>query len=517
MEEGGGQVEEDGGQVEDPSTSDLTPLSPAGCAADNGKAEASADNGNADISEDFAKAYISAEPRTPEHNAKEEVSVTQEEEEVRPGSLVLASLGDWGWWPALVDADPQTSRFTRVEKGLSKIRVVFLEETPTKSWVAKDKVVRFTGEEVEEDNYPERQEAYCRARAMVELEDKARLERFWEGEKSKSKSSLEGSGEPGGSGSSGEGPEEGPGEKPEEKPEEEPGEGAGEGPVEGPGRDQQILEVVQESNEGEEEQEHGEVAEKRRSWTDSIWGGVGGGGGEQGGREGKRRVGEGREGEGERRVGEGRTGEKDLLLETTLEDISEDKMEYSIDDNAEDEDVAKDVEDKVEETPEDTPMVSESSTPSAGSRSLSPEAGREQEREEGVEEEFTPRRTTRVRQLVRVGEVEEQASPKAKPAKRKLKQDKEEKGMGASLGEEATLLLLEQRKKAEEEKEKELNRVMEPEERKEIEAKLKSFRKIQENHYLCARKVNKQSKKMACECSLTKEEAAAGVSRIIFI
>ena len=78
-------------------------------------------------------------------------------------------MGDWGWWPGLVDVDPETGRFTKVEKGLRKFRVVFVEKYPTKAWVAKDKVVKFTGKEEEEDKDPERMEAYGKARTMVEL------------------------------------------------------------------------------------------------------------------------------------------------------------------------------------------------------------------------------------------------------------------------------------------------------------------------------------------------------------
>jgi len=129
-------------------------------------------------------------PKKGDQGCNEE-EVRKEEEELRPGSLVLAFLGDWGWWPALVDTDPKTRRFTKVEKGLCKMRVVFLEENPTKSWVVKEKVVKFTGEEVEEDNFQERQEAYFMARTMVELEEEARLERFWGGQQSKSESIMD--------------------------------------------------------------------------------------------------------------------------------------------------------------------------------------------------------------------------------------------------------------------------------------------------------------------------------------
>lgn len=58
--------------------------------------------------------------------------------------------------------------------------------------------------------------------------------------------------------------------------------------------------------------------------------------------------------------------------------------------------------------------------------------------------------------------------------------------------------------KEEERKMKEL------EDKREVEMKLKSFKHLTENHYLCARKVNKQSKKMQCDCSLSKEEVREG-------
>jgi len=57
------------------------------------------------------------------------------------------------------------------------------------------------------------------------------------------------------------------------------------------------------------------------------------------------------------------------------------------------------------------------------------------------------------------------------------------------------------------EKEKKLREL---EDKKEVEMKLKSFRHLTENYYLCARKVNKQSKKMQCDCSLSKEEIREG-------
>ena len=45
---------------------------------------------------------------------------------------------------------------------------------------AEEKLRKFTGREVGEDDYEERQEAFSRARAMVGLGEEERLEMFWE-------------------------------------------------------------------------------------------------------------------------------------------------------------------------------------------------------------------------------------------------------------------------------------------------------------------------------------------------
>ena len=101
-------------------------------------------------------------------------------EELRAGRLVLASHGDWGWWPALVDHDPGTGRLAKVERGVRKVRVVFVDENPTKAWVAEEKLRKFTGREVGEDDYEERQEAFSRARAIMGVREEERLELSWE-------------------------------------------------------------------------------------------------------------------------------------------------------------------------------------------------------------------------------------------------------------------------------------------------------------------------------------------------
>ena len=190
---------------------------------------------------------------------------------------------------------------------------------------------------------------------------------------------------------------------------------------------------------------------------------------------------------------------------------------------------------------DDTPALSESSTPSAGSRSISPD-------NESHNNSFTAtdsitvvsRKSSRIRKGLQDSEDSQQSSD-AKTGKGRIpRKKKEEKGEVPSPGEEMPLIpkgFMEQKKRLEEEKktvEEKLStvgevvksiRVMDADEKKEIEAKLKSFRKINENHYMCTRKVNKQSKKMQCDCTLTKEEMANGekgcgddcLNRLLFI
>ena len=187
---------------------------------------------------------------------------------------------------------------------------------------------------------------------------------------------------------------------------------------------------------------------------------------------------------------------------------------------------------------EETPIVSESSTPSGGSRSISPD----NENHHDLANEanlVTSRKSSRIRKPVASLESEDSQQSvdlaAAKSGKVRIpRRKKEEKGEVPSPGEEMPLIpkgFMEQKKKLEEEKlaiegqvAKSI-RMMGAEEKKEIEAKLKSFRKINENHYMCARKVNKQSKKMQCDCTLTKEEMANGekgcgddcLNRLLFI
>ena len=207
---------------------------------------------------------------------------------------------------------------------------------------------------------------------------------------------------------------------------------------------------------------------------------------------------------------------------------------------------------------EETPLPSESSTPSTGSRSISPESDLKSCQSKSSTETVTPssRKSTRIRQIRKASDSEDssvstdsplkprslcdapnsitQSSTPSKAAripKKKKSLEKDDKDEGQSPGEEMPLIpkgFLEQKKKMEEEEKKceeEPVRIMTAEEKKEIEAKLKMFRRINENNYLCARKVNKQSKKMQCDCTLTKEEIAAGekgcgddcLNRLLFI
>ena len=49
-----------------------------------------------------------------------------------------------------------------------------------------------------------------------------------------------------------------------------------------------------------------------------------------------------------------------------------------------------------------------------------------------------------------------------------------------------------------------------PEDRAEVDKRIKSFKPLKENQYLCKRVVNKQSKKMQCDCTYSKEEMNQG-------
>ena len=46
---------------------------------------------------------------------------------------------------------------------------------------------------------------------------------------------------------------------------------------------------------------------------------------------------------------------------------------------------------------------------------------------------------------------------------------------------------------------------MSTEDRAEVDKRIKSFKQLKENQYLCKRVVNKQSKKMQCDCTYSKE------------
>ena len=188
---------------------------------------------------------------------------------------------------------------------------------------------------------------------------------------------------------------------------------------------------------------------------------------------------------------------------------------------------------------DETLVVSESSTPSIGSRSISPD--NENHNNSSIANDgstVVSRKSSRLRKPL--GGLDNEESQQSsdlltKAGKGRIpRRKKEEKGEVPSPGEEMPLIpkgFMEQKKRLEEEKlagEGEVVksiRVMDADEKKEIEAKLKSFRKINENHYMCTRKVNKQSKKMQCDCTLTKEEMANGekgcgddcLNRLLFI
>ena len=51
---------------------------------------------------------------------------------------------------------------------------------------------------------------------------------------------------------------------------------------------------------------------------------------------------------------------------------------------------------------------------------------------------------------------------------------------------------------------------MSTEDRAEVDKRIKSFKQLKENQYLCKRVVNKQSKKMQCDCTYSKEEMNQG-------
>ena len=84
--------------------------------------------------------------------------------QLRAGKLVLANLGDWGWWPAVVHQEPGTGRLAKGERGVRKVRVAFVDENSTWAWVEEKNLRKFTGREVGEDDYEEQQEAFSRAR-----------------------------------------------------------------------------------------------------------------------------------------------------------------------------------------------------------------------------------------------------------------------------------------------------------------------------------------------------------------
>jgi hypothetical protein len=60
-------------------------------------------------------------------------------------------------------------------------------------------------------------------------------------------------------------------------------------------------------------------------------------------------------------------------------------------------------------------------------------------------------------------------------------------------------------------------RLAEAEDRKDVEQRLRSFKQITENVYLCARKISKQFRNMQCDCDLSKASHFLFVSQCSFI
>ena len=145
-------------------------------------------------------------------------------------------------------------------------------------------------------------------------------------------------------------------------------------------------------------------------------------------------------------------------------------------------------------------LASESSTPSvsgSGSRSISPDAEVRNQDTDTRNPDAEARTPGSSRKSSRIRQITEGGTPGRRETKGvRRRKTGEDKGEAPSPGEELPLIpkgFLEQKKKLEEEKGREGQEgavVMGPEEKKEIESKLKMFRRIHENHYLCPRKVS---------------------------
>ncbi|CAH4037270.1 zinc finger CW-type PWWP domain protein 1-like isoform X1 [Pieris brassicae] len=62
------------------------------------------------------------------------------------GSIVIARFGDWPWWPAMVDDDPDTEQFYWID-GLSDIpshyNVTFFDDNATRAWISTKCILPF--------------------------------------------------------------------------------------------------------------------------------------------------------------------------------------------------------------------------------------------------------------------------------------------------------------------------------------------------------------------------------------
>ena len=116
-------------------------------------------------------------------------------------------------------------------------------------------------------------------------------------------------------------------------------------------------------------------------------------------------------------------------------------------------------------------------------------------------------------------EVEENSSPVEEPPlipKGFLEQQKKEQELRHRLG-EAPLV--------NNEEDEEQRRIREADDQQEVERRIKSFKQLKENYYLCKKYVNKETRKLQCECVLSRDEVESGavgcgedcLNRLIYI
>ena len=99
------------------------------------------------------------------------------------------------------------------------------------------------------------------------------------------------------------------------------------------------------------------------------------------------------------------------------------------------------------------------------------------------------------------GSLEKQSSPVEEPPlipKGFMEQQRKELEQKENLEKDAKTAIIDQKL------------AMSEEDRAEVDKRLKSFKPLKENQYLCKKVVNKQSKKMQCDCALSKEEIHQG-------